>query len=54
MFELVKKAFFAGLTILASFTSVNALSCISMNQQEYKVKPQIVNVNINEPVFFSF
>ena len=54
MFEFVKKAFFAGLTILPSFTSVNSLSCISMNNQECKVRPQIVNANSNEPVFFSF
>ena len=54
MFGFVKKAFFAGLTILSSFTSVNSLSCISMNNQECKVRPQIVNVNSNEPVFFPF
>ena len=29
-------------------------SCISMNNQEYKVRPQIVNVNGGDPVFFPF
>ena len=52
MFEFVKKAFFAGLTILSTLTSVNSLSCISMNNQECKVRPQIANVNSNKPVFF--
>ena len=35
-------------------TSVNLLSCISMNNQECKVRPQIVNVNSDEPVFYPF
>ena len=52
MFAFVKKAFFAGLTILSSFTRVNSLSCISMNNQECKVRPQIVNVNSDASVFF--
>ena len=54
MFEFVKKAFFAGLTILSTLMSVNSLSCISMNNQECKVRPEIVNVNSNEPVFCPF
>ena len=43
--------FFVGLTILSSFTGVNLLSCISMNYQECKTRPQVVNVNGDEPVF---
>ena len=54
MFGFVKKVFFVGLTILSSCTSVNSLSCISMNNQECKTRPQVVNVNGNEPVFFPF
>ena len=33
---------------------VNSLMCISMKNQECKVRPQIVTVNTNEPVFFPF
>ena len=54
MFDLVKKAFFAGLTILSTLMGVNSLSCISRNNQKCKVRPQIVNVNGNEPGFFYF
>ena len=36
MFGFIKKA---GLAFLLSFTSVNSLSCISMNNQECKVRP---------------
>ena len=41
-----------GSTILSTFTGVNSLSCISMNNQEYKVRPEIVNVDSDEPVFY--
>ena len=46
--------FFVGLTILSSFASLNSLSCISMNNQVCKRRPQFINVNGNEPVFFPF
>ena len=47
---------FIGLIILLDFTntsSLNAfsLSCISMSNQECKTRPQVVNVNGDEPVF---
>ena len=59
IFGFVKKVFFVGLTILSSFTNANSLnaiplSCISMNNQECKTRPQVVNVNGDEPVFFPF
>ena len=37
MFGFVKKIFFVGLTILSSFTNVNSLSCISVNNQESRI-----------------
>ena len=46
--------FFTGLRILSSFTSVNSLSCISMSNQVCKVRPEIINVNRNNPVFYPF
>ena len=59
MFGFVKKVFFVGLTILSSFTNANSLnaiplSCISMNNEECKTRPKVVNVNGDEPVFFPF
>ena len=54
MFGIVKKTFFAGLTILPSIMRVNSLSCISMNNQKSNVRQEIVNVNSDEPVFFLF
>ena len=52
MFRFVKKVIFTGLTVSSSFTSVNSLSCISMNNQECKTRQQVVNVNGDEPMFF--
>ena len=45
---------FVGLIILSDFTNANSLSCISMNNQECKTKPQVINVNGDELVFFTF
>ena len=57
IFRFVKKVFFLGLTILSNFTNITSLSatslnCISMKNQECKVRPEIINVNSNEPVFY--
>ena len=56
MLRFIKKYFFIGLAFLTSVNSLNAipLSCISMNNQECKVRSQIVNVNGDDPVFFPF
>ena len=54
IFGFVKKVFFIGLTILSDFTNANSLSCISMNNQECKTRPQVVNVNSNNPIFYPF
>ena len=37
-----------------SLSNVNPLKCVSMKNQEYKVRPEIVNVNSNEPLFYPF
>ena len=54
MFGLIKKRSFTGFAFSWTLRSINMMSHISMNNQECKVKPQIVNVNSEESVFFSF
>ena len=54
MFGFVKEVFFIGSTIVSSFTSGNLLGCVSMSNKECKTRPQVVNVNGDEPVFFPF
>ena len=50
----VKKVFFIGLTILSCFTSVTSLNCISTNNQPCKVRPEIISVSSNNPIFYPF
>ena len=53
IFRFVKKNFFfLGLTILSNFT--NALDCISMKNCGYKVRPEIININSNNPMLYPF
>ena len=54
MFKLIKKIFISTITFFSSLSSVNPLECVSMKNQECKVRPEIVNVNNKEPVFFPF
>ena len=50
----VQKVFFIGLTIVSDFTNANSLNCISMKNQECKTRPQVINVNSNNPIFYPF
>ena len=51
MFKFIKQTFLSKLMFFGSLSSVNPLECVSMNNQEFKVRPKIVNVNSNEPFF---
>ena len=53
MFEFIKKCFFISTTfIIRNFLDVNSLKCVSINNQECKIRPKIININTNEPVLF--
>ena len=54
MFGLIKDVYFKGFLFLSSLLSTTPLHCISMNDQVCKVRPEIINVNSNEPVFYPF
>ena len=54
MFGFITEAFLMGLTALSSLTGANSLGYISMNNQERKVRPEIVNFDSDEPVFYIF
>ena len=53
IFSFVKKVFVLGLTILSG-TITDALKCVSINNQECKVRPKIVDVSSNNPIFYTF
>ena len=46
IFGFVKNVVFIGLTNLSDFTNASSLSCISMNNQAYKTRPEIINVTV--------
>ena len=55
MFRFVKDTFVSAMMFFGcTLSTVNSLKCISMNNKECKVRPEIVNVNSDEPVFFPF
>ena len=55
MFEFVKQIFISAMMFFGcNLSNVNSLKYVSMNNQECKVRPEIVNVNSDEPVFFLF
>ena len=48
MFGFIKKVFVVAL----SFFSCYALECVSMNNQECKIRTKVKDINDNEPSFY--
>ena len=42
------------MTFFSNSLNVNCLDCVSMNNQECKIRSEIINVNINEPMFYPY
>ena len=55
MFGFVKQIFVSAMMFFNyNLSSVNPLKYISMNNQECKVRPEIININSNEPSFYPY
>ena len=55
MFGLIKKTFISAIAFFSSnVLNVNSLECVSMNNQECKIRPEMINVNTNEPMFYPY
>ena len=52
MFKVIQKIFVVTVTFLV--LNVNSFKCVSMKNQECKVREEIISVNSNEPVFYPF
>ena len=50
MFVFIKKIFYIGSLVSLRLVSTTSLSCT----QECKVRPKIINVNSNNPIFYPF
>ena len=55
MFGFIRQIFFTR-TIFCSCNvlNVNLLKCLSMNNQECKIRTKIIDINNNEPTFYPF
>ena len=54
MFKFIKQIFIWTIMFFGSLSSWNPLECVSMKNQERKVRPKIVSVNSNEPLFYPY
>ena len=55
MFAFIKKVFFTAITFFSfNVLNVNTLECVSMNNQDCKIRPEIINLNSNEPLFYRY
>ena len=50
MFVFLKSCFFTAMT----FFSRNALKYVSMNNQECKIRSEMIDINSNEPTFYPY
>ena len=54
MFVFIKKIFCIGSLFISSLVSTTPLSGISIKNQECKVRPENVDINSNNPIFYPF
>ena len=55
MFEFIKKAFISTLDFFShNILFTNSLRCYSLDNQECKIRPEIVTVNNKEPTFYPY
>ena len=50
MVRFIKKAVVTAMTIF----SCNAVGCFSMNSQKCKARPEVININKNDPLFYPY
>ena len=51
MFVFIKIIFYIGSLFLSRLVGATSLNCISMKNQECKTRPEIININSNNPIF---
>ena len=54
MFRFIKQILNSALMYFGNLSNVNSLECVSMKNQECKVRPEIVDINSNNPIFYPF
>ena len=55
MFGFVNQIFVSAMMFFGcNLSSVNSLKCVSMNNEEFKVRTETINVNCYEPSFYPY
>ena len=54
MFRFIKQIFVSTMFFGCNVSSVNLSKCALMNNQECKTRPEIININSNEPSFYPY
>ena len=55
MFRFVKRIFASAMMFFGcNVSSVNSSKFISMNNQECEIRPEIININSNKPLFYPY
>ena len=54
MFGFIKQMFISAMMLFSSLPNVNSLECVSLKNQKCKVRPEIVDINSNNPIFYPF
>ena len=55
MFRFIKKCFFTTMKFFNfNLSNLNSLQCVSMNNQECKTTPEMINLNTNETLFYPY
>ena len=54
MFRFIKNFFLIVFLFLSNLVSTISLSCVSVNNEACKRRPEIINVNSNNPIFYPF
>ena len=53
--EFIKKCFFTAMALFSyTVLNVNSLECLSMNNQECKIRTGIINLNNNVRIFYTY
>ena len=54
-FGFIKKCFFTTITFFNfNLSNANSLECASLNNQECKIRPEMINLNTHEPLFYPY
>ena len=54
MFRFIKQIIISAMMFFNSLLNVNPLECVLFENQECKVRPEVININSSNPMFYPF